>query len=235
MVDGIWLYLPHPVEQFLAQVLKAKFTECDYQGAQAYLSQTLPEGSYLTRNGAQVLYQAKRVLDHLGVLFWISGGTCLGWYRQCGLIPYSNDIDVEIPIQHYSANIVPAFLKAGFKLVHVKGKRSDSYQIAMIANNIKFDVYFIYEEKTHRWVGTTDSTNGKKYKYILPKFDTCWTDFKGCRVRVPCPTLPYITAYYGENWNTSVKRWNWRRSNSNAQKNGVWPKDEWKIKKSNRF
>ncbi|XP_046329897.2 ribitol-5-phosphate transferase FKTN-like [Haliotis rufescens] len=226
-VDGMWLYLPHPVGEFLAQMPRSKFIECDYQGAQTYLSKNSAERSGLTLHGAKVLYQAKRALDPLGVPFWLSFGTCLGWYRQCGFIPYTSDIDIEIPIQRYSTGILPAFLKAGFKLLHVKGKMSDSFEMAIKAHGIKIDVSFVYEEKTYLWQGGTDAHDGKKYKYTFPKFDTCWTDFMGCRLRVPCPTLPYITAAYGKNWNTSVKQWDWRGSGSNAQKNGVWPKEEW--------
>ncbi|XP_071111423.1 ribitol-5-phosphate transferase FKTN-like [Haliotis cracherodii] len=226
-VDGMWLYLPHPVGEFLAQMPRSKFIECDYQGAQTYLSKNPPKRSLLTFHGAKVLYKTKRALDPLGIPFWLSSGTCLGWYRQCGFIPYAGDIDIEIPIQRYSTDILPAFLKVGFQLLHVKGKKSDSFEMAFKAHHLKIDVYFVYEEKTYLWLGGTVAKNGEKYKYIYPKFDTCWTDFMGCRLRVPCPTLPYITAAYGKNWNTSVKQWDWRGSSSNAQKNGVWPKEEW--------
>ncbi|XP_048258048.1 ribitol-5-phosphate transferase FKTN-like isoform X3 [Haliotis rufescens] len=123
-VDGMWLYLPHPIGEFLAQMPRSKFIECDYQGAQTYLSKNPPKRSLLTFHGAKVLYKAKRALDHLGIPFWLSSGTCLGWYRQCGFIPYAGDIDIEIPIQNYSTGILPAFLKVGFQFVHVKGKVS---------------------------------------------------------------------------------------------------------------
>ncbi|XP_071111455.1 ribitol-5-phosphate transferase FKTN-like [Haliotis cracherodii] len=226
-VDGMWLYLPHPVGEFLAQMPRSKFIECDYQGAQTYLSKNPQKRSGIALHGAEVLYKTKRALDPLGIPFWLSFGTCLGWYRQCGFIPYTSDIDIEIPIQRYSTGILPAFLKVGFQLLHVKGKMSDSFEMAFKTHGIKIDVCFVYEEKTYLWLGGTDAHDGKKYKYIFPKFDTCWTDFMGCRLRIPCPTLPYITAAYGKNWNTSVKQWDWRGSSSNVQKNGVWPKEEW--------
>ncbi|XP_048258047.1 ribitol-5-phosphate transferase FKTN-like isoform X2 [Haliotis rufescens] len=163
-VDGMWLYLPHPIGEFLAQMPRSKFIECDYQGAQTYLSKNPPKRSLLTFHGAKVLYKAKRALDHLGIPFWLSSGTCLGWYRQCGFIPYAGDIDIEIPIQNYSTGILPAFLKVGFQFVHVKGKMSDSFGMAFKAHHIKVDVYFVYEEKTYLWLGVTDAKNGEKYK-----------------------------------------------------------------------
>ncbi|XP_046577208.1 fukutin-like [Haliotis rubra] len=181
VVDGLWLQLPHPVEDFLAQMRKAKFIECDYQGAQAYL--------------------------------------------RCGFIPYTNDMDIEIPIENYSPDIVPAFIEAGFK-VNVKGKISDSYQMSIKAGLVRMDVYFVYEEETYWWVGTTNRFTGQKYKLFLPKSDTCWTDFMGYRVRVPCPTLPYITANYGQNWITSVKQWDYKTNGRNIKPNGMVTKEE---------
>ncbi|XP_046549625.1 fukutin-like [Haliotis rubra] len=134
-------------------------------------------------------------------------------------------MDIEIPIQDYSASILPAILKAGFELVRVDGELSDGYQMVFRAHTIMLDVYFVYEEKTHTWAGSIHQQTGDKYRFVLPKSDTCWTDFMGCRVRIPCPTLPYITASYGENWNTSVKQWNWTLSGSNVYKNGMWPNE----------
>ncbi|XP_067650401.1 ribitol-5-phosphate transferase FKTN-like [Haliotis asinina] len=224
VVDGLWLQLPYPVETFLVQMRKAKFIECDYQGAQAYLRANTPKSNNVTPNWAQVLLKAKRALDHIDVPFRICYGTCLGWYRQCGFIPYTNDIDIDIPIQNYSPNTVPAFLQAGFK-VNVKGKISDNYQMSINAGSVRMDVYFIYEEETYCWVGTTDRLTGQKYKKVLPKSGTCWTDFMGFRVRVPCPTLPYITANYGQNWNTSVEQWKWK-TQPNTKSNGMVPKEE---------
>ncbi|XP_046374207.2 ribitol-5-phosphate transferase FKTN-like [Haliotis rufescens] len=221
----MWLHLPHTVEHFLVQISKAEFIECDYQGAQKYLRHNHQATSTMTQYGTQVLLQVTKVLDDLGIQFWLSCGTCLGWYRQCGFIAHTTDIDIEIPIQEYSTSIIPAFLKAGFKLVLVTGKPSDSYTFAVVAH-IKVDVFFVYAAKTYQWYGATEPKSGRKFKYILPKFEVCWTHFMGIRVRVPCPALPYIIASYGHNWNTPVKHWNSTSSGKNVKKNGVWPKEE---------
>ncbi|XP_067653179.1 ribitol-5-phosphate transferase FKTN-like [Haliotis asinina] len=224
MVEGVFIHLPHPVEEFLVQMRKAVFIECDYHRAQQFLRANPPTSSHITRNGAKVLLLAKSLLDHLGVRFRIGAGTILGWYRQCGIIPYTNDIDIEIPIQDYSPSILPAFFKAGFKLSRAEGKLSDGYHVLFHIHAVLLDMLFIYEEKTHVWVGSIDQQTGDKFRFVLPKSDTCWTEFMGFRVRIPCPTLPYITTSYGDNWNTPVQEWNWTLSGSNIYKNGMWPK-----------
>ncbi|XP_067678598.1 ribitol-5-phosphate transferase FKTN-like [Haliotis asinina] len=225
-VDGIRLHVPHTVEQFLVQVSQSEFTECDYKRAQRYLEQHPKFNTTITQYGPRVLLKAKSVLDSIGVTFSLSSGTCLGWYRQCDFIAHSPDIDIEVPIQEFHTSMIPAFLKAGFELLFVAGKVSDSFTIAIFAFGVKIDVYFVYEERTHLWYGGTEKATGRKFKYILPKSKLCWTYFMGVRVRVPCPALPYILTNYGPKWNTSIKRWDWRASGSNAKANGMWSKED---------
>lgn len=66
------------------------------------------------------------------------------------------------------------------------------------------------------------------FRYVFPKFDLCWTLLLDIRVRVPCPTQPYIQANYGKQWDVPVKSWDWKSSAFNVRPNGVWAKSEWK-------
>lgn len=47
------------------------------------------------------------------------------------------------------------------------------------------------------------------------------------KVRIPCPTQPYIEANYGNQWQTQIKTWDWKSSAPNVRHNGYWPKDQW--------
>ncbi|XP_071117908.1 ribitol-5-phosphate transferase FKTN-like [Haliotis cracherodii] len=230
-IDGIWLHFPHTIKEFLAQIPHAKYIECDYHRAQVFLNKNpqdnTEEAKQFLRKGRQLLSRGKEILDDLGVPFWLSSGTCLGWYRQCGIISYSKDIDFGVWIKNYQEDIVAAFEGRGFSLKHVFGKESDSYELSFKAGDIKIDLFFFYEEAKYMWNGGTEAWTGQKYKYFFPKFDVCWTEFLGLRVRVPCPTLPYVTANYGQNWNSPVRHWDWMTSPANVKENGVWPKHEW--------
>jgi len=45
-----------------------------------------------------------------------------GWFRQCGIISYSQDVDLGIFIKHYKPEIVPTLERGGFFLKNVFGK-----------------------------------------------------------------------------------------------------------------
>lgn len=65
------------------------------------------------------------------------------------------------------------------------------------------------------------------FRYVFPRFSLCWTELLELKVRVPCETLDYVRANYGETWNVPVRSWDWKSSPSNVQENGMWPPAEW--------
>ena len=51
--------------------------------------------------------------------YWLAGGTLLGWYRDCGVIPHTQDVDLAIWAHEYDKKIKKHFL--GNKIVRVWG------------------------------------------------------------------------------------------------------------------
>ncbi|XP_072260458.1 ribitol-5-phosphate transferase FKTN [Pyxicephalus adspersus] len=231
-VDGLKLQIPKNPLQFLAEMSHSRFLECRYREArsffQLYPDDLSVEGIDFRRKAKTLLHLATSTLDALGVSFWISSGTCLGWYRQCNIIPYSKDVDLGIFIKNYKPELVPAFQKAGLPLKHKFGKVEDSLELSFLgSDDVKLDIFFFYEEADYMWNGGTQAKSGKKFKYLFPKFTLCWTEFLELKVQVPCETLDYIEANYGKNWDVPLKVWDWKHSPPNVQPNGIWPLNEW--------
>ncbi|KAJ8338921.1 hypothetical protein SKAU_G00357070 [Synaphobranchus kaupii] len=230
-VDGLDVRIPKNISRFLNEHAQARFLECRYKDARAfyqlYPDDTSPEAMDFRLKAKSLLHLAARTLGELGVPFWLSSGTCLGWFRQCNVIPYSKDVDLGIWIKDYRPDIIPAFQKSGLPLKHKFGKVEDSLELSFQGLDVKVDIFFFYEEDDIVWNGGTQAKSGKKFKYVFPKFALCWTELVELKVRVPCETLDYVEANYGPNWNTPVKTWDWKTSPSNVKENGVWPVREW--------
>nr|XP_034996561.1 fukutin isoform X2 [Zootoca vivipara] len=231
-IDGLKVQIPKEPSQFLEERSHSRFIECRYREARSFF-QLYPDDVSLDavefrRKAKALLHLASLTLNSLGVRFWLSSGTCLGWYRQCNIIPYSKDVDLGIFIQDYQPDIIPAFQKAGLPLKHKFGKVEDSLELSFQGEEeVKLDLFFFYEEDDHMWNGGTQAKSGKKFKYLFPKFTLCWTEFVELKVRVPCETLQYIEANYGKEWKIPVKTWDWKNSPPNVQPNGIWPINEW--------
>lgn len=230
VIDNIKLHFPNKFS-FIAPASSTKFIECNYIRSKLFYEKygrDESEDAELFRTKAwKLLSKAKTLLDHLNIPFWLSSGTCLGYFRQCDFIPYSKDVDIGIWIKDYKPDIIPAFSTHDLPLTHSFGKIEDSFELSFRDDDIKLDVFFFYEERDYVWNGGTQARTGKKFKYIFPKFNLCWTEFLELKIRVPCQTEDYILANYGPNWFEPVKNWDWKKSPPNVEENGQWPIEEW--------
>eukprot|EP00794_Sanderia_malayensis_P005995 gene5995-6691_t len=233
-LENLKITIPKYPVTFLRNLRHSQFTACNMKQARQFVSrygfELGTEADVFRLRAKNLLFTVKYVLDRLGIRFWLSSGTCLGWFRQCDFIPHSKDLDIGIFIKEYSPKISQELQNAGLVPKHIFGKVEDSYELSFrtASNDLKLDIFFFYEEVDYMWNGGTQARTGKKFKYRFPKFDLCWTEFVELLVRVPCNTLAYIEANYGPNWNALIKEWDWKKSPSNVKENGVWPKSELK-------
>lgn len=231
VLDGLDVRIPRNITHFLYEQKHAHFLECHHREARTFL-QLYPDDSSLEavefrRKVKSLLHLTSQILTRLGIPFWLSSGTCLGWFRQCSVISYSRDVDIGIFISDYRSDIVPAFTDAGLSLKHKFGKVKDSLELSFLSDDIKLDVFFFYQDGDIAWNGGTQARSGRKFKYVFPLFSLCWAELLELKVRVPCETLDYVMANYGPAWSVPVRNWDWKTSPSNVLENGIWPHDEW--------
>lgn len=231
VLDGLDIRVPSNISHFLSEQRRSHFLECPYHDARNFL-QLYPDDSSaqavdFRRKVKALLRLAVKTLGRINVPFWLSSGTCLGWYRQCGVISYSRDVDIGISISDFRPEIISAFLDAGLTLKHRFGKVEDSLELSFLSEDVKLDVFFFYQDGDIVWNGGTQARSGRKFKYIFPHFSLCWAELLELKVRVPCETLDYVMANYGASWGVPVRNWDWKSSPSNVQENGVWPVAEW--------
>eukprot|EP00795_Rhopilema_esculentum_P002067 gene2067-17634_t len=231
-LDGLSVSVPLYIKKFAGRINNSIYINCDYSRARKFYSKygrdESEDAEVFRLKAKNLLNQVKFALDQLGVPFWLSSGTCLGWFRQCDFIPHSKDVDIGIWIKDYNPKISDAMQKSGLVPKHIFGKLEDSLELSFRtpSNDLKLDIFFFYEEGDTMWNGGTQAKTGKKFKYRFPKFTICWTEFVDILVRVPCNTIDYIKANYGPSWNILVKEWDWKKSPSNVEENGQWPSDE---------
>ncbi|MEE9249108.1 MAG: LicD family protein [Dehalococcoidia bacterium] len=149
---------------------------------------------------AERLKDVKRILDQLGVVFFLGSGTCLGAIRENRFIPWDDEMDTASVIGLHGLTeetidrVIDAFTENGY-YVHVD--RSTRYVgISVVKSSIRADW------TCHRIIG--DSI----YQYPAVKTPVrLFTqlkeiDFVGEKFLVPNPPEEYLRIKYGPDWKT---------------------------------
>jgi hypothetical protein len=168
--DGDNLFLvPSKIDRFLYEYSYSKFIECDK--AMVAMNNQIYGAKYgqnqtLNAKALPVLRQIIGKLEQLKMHYWLAAGTLLGWYRECGIISHTSDIDLGIPYHEYNEEFKNFFIgNSHAPLVLTFGLINDSYELRVFKDSVQFDMFIVYKHNdTHQWCGYQEQR--KKFKFV---------------------------------------------------------------------
>ena len=172
------------------------------------------------------MHENVRVMNEIGIDFWIEGGTLLGALRDQKLIPWDHDLDFGMKYEseaqmkqlirklrrHFYVS-VRSFPKTS-KIWHLGNYRVLKIfprKYLFFKEDLCLDLFVYYE-------GTLPGKDEIVYKYVVwdrnayhrkEFFDTINSiNFYGGDVPVPAKAEEFIEVKYGKDWRTPIKEWN---------------------------
>jgi hypothetical protein len=167
--------------------------------------------SWATPQMGIVFAEAARILDAMGVTWWLSSGTLLGAVREGRLLPWDGDIDIGIWPKDVPA-VRAAFIEEGWPF-----HRDYETQLWPYKDGVKIDIHPHFTEgdvvfKVH---GVEQNLRMDYPAHLFS--DMGMISFYGRTVLIPSPAEEYLATQYGEGWRTPVQKWDWRYSPLNMR------------------
>jgi len=189
------------------------------KGSQLYIR--YKKNRIITKQKASaVLKEFKSVLDGLGIIFYLDGGTLLGAVRDKDFCEDDqDDIDLTTSIEYWDKveDLIELAKRKGFSLYHKwdgrdylekTGKRT-SCQVAFIKDGGKIDLMFKDVKGDYQWYTLFKGWEVVYQKIpleLVDKLDSCI--FYGTEYKIPGRVDKYLKYRYG-NYHKRVHRFSW--------------------------
>ena len=185
-----------------------------------------------TQTRRNVFASAAKILDLMGVKWWLEAGTCLGAIREKDFIGHDPDIDVGVWADKpadVAADLIERMKRADFTVAHNFEHEGQLFELSFVKADVKIDVFFFFERNGLAWHGAFGPVNDNGtggYSVFLPHVftlslfrDLKEIDFVGLKVKTPNPVDQYLTERYGPDWKTPDKAYQyWRHCRAVARK-----------------
>lgn len=139
-------------------------------------------------------------------------GTLLHFYRDCTLLPDTNDIDFALPYFQITDELLTKFKDNGYKLKHTFGEIGmPGYEIAVVHPlGVKVDLFGQVHEEYYSWCPLWVNNKLRHCRYPKSTIDNLRVA-DNILIKVRQPIEPILASIYGQQWREHVptRNWNW--------------------------
>ncbi|EFP11512.1 hypothetical protein CRE_19306 [Caenorhabditis remanei] len=243
--------VPTNIQRFVEFYKRSKFVEClGLEMDRKRLKRAYQNGPY----SSGILSRFRDELIDMGMYPYLNGGTVLGWYRECTVIPHTRDMDLAVFKENFKPEYAEKVLNgdSDFGLRRKFGMLEDSLELTVFMKGTRrplIDLFVMYDgmengSLTHHYVSGLNR-DGTKYRYTYPIYDPwCaavlhdhifWVSCSPMKqvkhiFWVPCDAKEQLKHEYGPLWyrDHPTDKYKWNKSGKNVKKVGKFSKEEMK-------
>ncbi len=145
-------YVPSDIKKFTYEYQHSEFIECNIQMAEKTQGPDRPNYAQdVSKNNemAPALGNVATSLESMSKLYWLHGSSLLGWYRDCGILPQTDHMDLAIYPNQYDKDLKSHFVgNRKARLVQTKGRAYDSLQMQIKTDESDYPVNLLFMYKS---------------------------------------------------------------------------------------
>ncbi|KAK0426538.1 hypothetical protein QR680_009761 [Steinernema hermaphroditum] len=202
-IDQKLVRVPKDIDRFLLWWRNGRFVSCDRELAKKFPS----NDSIITAEHIANLKMFTTELLGTGQVPSLAAGTLLGWFRNCGVIPYTTDIDIWIKVDEFQEDFMNSLKdRSDFRLLRRIGDNEYAREMTVkIPGSVKdtyADVFYRYKHNsTFEWIGITygKDSGWQRLRNLIPTIDElCTGDLLGELFFVACNYIEVLETSYGK-------------------------------------
>ncbi|KAK0420186.1 hypothetical protein QR680_014558 [Steinernema hermaphroditum] len=223
--------VPENLQRFQQWWENGRFIECNRTLADNIFKQSKNNTRIITEEHVTHFKIFWNMLMESGQLPMLMFGSLLGWYRNCGMIPYTADIDVAVKIAQYNETFAEKHKKMWNYGIHrVLAKKEYGLEMTIRIPGTKkdanADIFYLYpHNSTYEWMSITysKSSGWKRLKTMTPTVkELCTGDIDGHLFFVPCNYMESISASMGNDWQEPLEHFGYTGNGKLTYSDGSW-------------
>ncbi|CAD5219875.1 unnamed protein product [Bursaphelenchus xylophilus] len=223
------LFVPQDKASFLRKWLKSEYIACSGKGVRNRTVDNIKRVIPLSavRN---VMAEFRDFADANNNTAYLFGGSLLGWYRECSIIPHTTDIDYGMNhIEH--SDEFEALMEKRYVVYWMQGAGNETGLITYHKDEVKTDLFFVFPHNdTHSYTNGFLVPEEREIRWLIPKVTRiCSTNLLDNLMYVPCNAAKIILSDYGPNWmiDAPSKNYHFQSSGNNIIEGRRFNETEW--------
>ncbi|CAM1332017.1 Uncharacterised protein g10747 [Pycnogonum litorale] len=217
--------IPNDPLSFLLNIEYSRFLECNRSRVENFFRKypdSAKRNYEMEDRGKSVIKKMQRMAKNHRVPIFISSGTVLGWYRECGFIAHTTDVDFGIFHRDLTKRLENELRKSDL-FWFTLGQPDDGFELKFRQT----DLFVFYHDNNSYWTSVVGFSGHAVYRLTYPKFTLCTAELLGELVKLPCEIDSYIETEYGKNWIEPIVDFNYLVHPHNIKFHRHVPASEW--------
>ena len=144
------IIIPNDLVKYFYDYSHSEFVECNYvlaQNVSTLFNGSMKQNTEKNNKIFPCILELAKTLEGMYKNYWLTAGALLGWYRECGITPFIDHIDITMQFNEYDSKLQDK-LRSKNPNIYLwveLGRKKNYMQSRLGGCGFTYDVFLLYE------------------------------------------------------------------------------------------